>query len=394
MNYAIFRSEPIYTLNDLAQIGSHNKREKKAYNSNPDIKLELTKNNIELVPLDSKYVKGFHEITKEYKLEHDERMKTEREDRKRTYSQMLDRSKNVVADEMIFTASPGFFKGLKNKDIKKWADTCMEFVYQDLGYKKEQVLHATLHMDEKTPHIHCVVIPLVKKLDKRTNTERYTISKKQYIRDKIHLSELQDKYCDRLNARGFELERGLKGSSVENLSVKEYKKITSNLEKELTKKESNLEKSINNLEEQLKTNKPILFDKDSVKVKKETLDCMNQVIKDAKKIEEMQPRMESTFKSMKNFSDTLSETSKKNISLNKEIDNIKLRNQSLESQIGGLRETIDYLQVIIEAIIEFVYQLFHNFNIPKTEEKQFRNEFYEHIPSRLYKNKEKDDREL
>ena len=64
MNYAIFRSEPIYTLNDLAQIGSHNKREKKAYNSNLDIKQELTKNNIELVPLDSKYVKGFHEITK------------------------------------------------------------------------------------------------------------------------------------------------------------------------------------------------------------------------------------------------------------------------------------------------------------------------------------------
>ena len=43
MNYAIFRSEPIYTLNDLAQIGSHNKREKKAYNSNPDIDLSKTK---------------------------------------------------------------------------------------------------------------------------------------------------------------------------------------------------------------------------------------------------------------------------------------------------------------------------------------------------------------
>ena len=321
-------------------------------------------------------------------------MKTEREDRKRTYSQMLDRSKNVVADEMIFTATHNIFKDKSEKELKIWAETCMEFVYQDLGYKKEQVLHATLHMDEKTPHIHCVVIPLVKKLDKRTNTERYTISKKQYIRDKIHLSELQDKYCDRLNAKGFELERGLKGSSVENLSVKEYKKITSNLEKELTKKESNLEKSINNLEEQLKTNKPILFDKDSVKVKKETLDCMNQVIKDAKKIEEMQPRMESTFKSMKNFSDNLSETSKKNVSLNKEVDNLKLRNQSLESQIGGLKETIDYLQAIIESIIEFVYQLFHNFDIPKFEEKQFRNKFHEHIPSKLYRNKDKDDFEL
>ena len=66
MNYAIFRSEPIMTLNDLAQIGSHNKREKKAYKSNPNIKLELTKDNIELVPLTEKYVKGFHNLTKEY----------------------------------------------------------------------------------------------------------------------------------------------------------------------------------------------------------------------------------------------------------------------------------------------------------------------------------------
>ena len=39
LNYAIFRSEPIYTINDLAQIGLHNKREKQAYNSNPDIKV-------------------------------------------------------------------------------------------------------------------------------------------------------------------------------------------------------------------------------------------------------------------------------------------------------------------------------------------------------------------
>ena len=43
LNYAIFRSEPIMTLQDLAQIGSHNKREKKAYKSNPDIEIELSK---------------------------------------------------------------------------------------------------------------------------------------------------------------------------------------------------------------------------------------------------------------------------------------------------------------------------------------------------------------
>lgn len=48
LNYAIFRSRPIYTINDLTQIGSHNKREKKAYQSNLNIRLELTKNNIDV----------------------------------------------------------------------------------------------------------------------------------------------------------------------------------------------------------------------------------------------------------------------------------------------------------------------------------------------------------
>ena len=52
LNYAIFRSQPIMTLNDLAQIGSHNKREKQAYNSNPDIKKELSKDNRLLAKLD------------------------------------------------------------------------------------------------------------------------------------------------------------------------------------------------------------------------------------------------------------------------------------------------------------------------------------------------------
>lgn len=151
LNYAIFRSEPIYTINDLAQIGSHNKRDKKSYNSNPDIKLELTKNNIELVPLAEKYVKGFYNLTKEYKKEHEERMKTEREDRKRTFNQMLDKSKNVVADELLFTATNEFFKNMTREDILDWANTCMKFVYEDLGYTKDQVLHSVINLDEKTP---------------------------------------------------------------------------------------------------------------------------------------------------------------------------------------------------------------------------------------------------
>ena len=197
INYAIFRSEPIYTLNDLAQIGSHNKREKKAYNSNPNIKLELTKDNIEIVPLQEKYVKGFHSLVKDYEKEHNERMKTEREDRKKTFNQMLNKSRNVVADELLLTATHQFFDNMSKEDIRKWADTCMEFVYEDLGYTKEQVLHATVHLDEETPHLHCVVIPLIKNLIKELILKDILFLKKpilkiKYIYQNYKISTIKD----------------------------------------------------------------------------------------------------------------------------------------------------------------------------------------------------------
>ena len=108
LNYAIFRSEPIMTTHDLAGIGSHNQREKQAYNSNPDIRVEDSYKNLELVPLNYKYVKRFKEITKEYEKQHNEKQKNERKERQRSYTQMLNQSRNCVADELLFTASPNF----------------------------------------------------------------------------------------------------------------------------------------------------------------------------------------------------------------------------------------------------------------------------------------------
>ena len=284
MNYGIFRSQPIMTINDLAQIGSHNKREKKAYKINPNIKLELTKNNVELVPLADKYVKGFKLLVKNYEKEHNGRMKTEWDDRKKTFTEMLNKSRSIVADELMFTATHKFFDNMSKEEIMRWANTCMDFVYNDLGYKKEQILHATLHMDELTSHIHCVVVPLVKKLDKRTNTERYTISKKQYIKDNIHLSELQDIYNLRLREKGFELERGIKGSDRKHIKIKKFKKTTRYYEDKVITINKNLDNAMNDFEEKMKTTKNTLIDKDYVKVRKDTFDSMQNVIKKLKRL--------------------------------------------------------------------------------------------------------------
>ena len=241
MNYAIFRCKSINTLADLSHIGSHNKREKESYKSNPDIRKEDSINNIELVKCNKKYREKFYEITKEYRKEHDEKMKTIRQDRYKDFDQMIDDSKSCVADEMIFTSGPEFFKDMSKEEILRWANGCMEFIYKDLGYTKEQVIQSVLHLDEKTPHIHCVVVPLVKKFDKRVNKERYSISKRDYIKDQNYLSILQDKYCFRLNNLGFNLERGEKGTKIKNLSLGQLKGITRQYERLANKSKKNIE---------------------------------------------------------------------------------------------------------------------------------------------------------
>ena len=347
LNYAIFRSEPIMTINDLAQIGSHNKREKQAYKSNPDIKLELRDNNIELVSLESKYVKGFKELTKEYEKEHNEKQKTERDDRKKTYSQMLNKSRNVVADELLFTATHKFFENMNKDDIIDWANTCMEFVYKDLGYTKSQVLHATIHLDEETPHLHCVVVPLVKKYDKRTNTERYTISKKQYIRDKIHLSELQDKYHLRITEKGYDLERGIKGSNSKHLKTKELKKITRYYENKVKVINTKIDNAMSEFEEKMKTTKNIPFNKTHVLVEKDTFESMNKVIKESKKTIEFQPKLQQLFNEVDNYTKSHQTLEIENERLTIRVNKLTKDNSKLKTQ----------LETILKAIKEFFRKL-------------------------------------
>ena len=356
LNYAIFRSDPVMTTQDLSQIGSHNKREKQAYNSNPDIKLELSKDNIELVPLAEKYLKGFDTLTKEYKKEHEDRMKTERKSRKKKYHDMLNSSRNCVADELMFTATSEFFKNMTREDIYEWANTCMDFVFNDLGYPKEQVLHSVVHLDEKTPHIHCVVVPLVKKIDNRTNTERYTISKKQYIKDKIHLSQLQDLYHKRLTEKGYDLERGIKGSDNKHIKIKEYKRVTKKLNQELNVKNYRLDKAVNEFEDKMKSTKNILFDKEYVKVKKETFDSMNNVIKESKKVMEMQPKLQTIFNEVDNYANSYKSLEKENKKYEKEITKLEKDNKYLDQENKSLIARLNYIFQLLKKFLRKLLQ--------------------------------------
>ncbi len=380
MSYAIFRVEPINKLSDLAQIGSHNKREKKAYKSNPDIDITKTKNNIEIVPLYDKYIKGFYNLTKEYKKEHDLRMENMRGDRKKTFKQMVDDSNNVVADELLFTSDFDFFKNMKKKDIKKWADVCMEFVYQDLGYTKEQILHATVHLDEKTPHLHCVVVPLIRKFDKRTNTEKYTISKKHYIKDKAHLSTLQDKYYERLINNYFDLERGIKNSDNEHISIKEFKKITKKLDNRLEKQSFAMTRDFEKLEEKIIKSKPTITGKE-VKIDKDTYNTLNNFMKTSKRVLKDIPHNKALFKELNDYTKSYKDLEEENLNVKYEVVKLKQQNEKLQEENNKLQE---FIRKLLEKLKEYFHKL-----LVKGNEKDKNNvvsEIKEYHKQELYDN--------
>ena len=79
-------------------------------------------------------------------------------------------------------------------------------------------------MDENTPHLHLVFIPVVHTTDKKGNAiDKVACS--EFWKEKDSYRQLQDAFYSNITQNGFNLERG-KSSSKEHLSMKDYKEIT------------------------------------------------------------------------------------------------------------------------------------------------------------------------
>lgn len=222
MGYSIFRVQGIKTLSDLRGIGKHN-AERVSY-TNLDIDREKSKENIELIQCES-YRNRFNEITKEMKAVHDKRMETTRSDRRKTFEQALDTAKNDVACEFLFTSDQEFFESKSKKEIQEWAETSLDFLRKDIGISEDKIIHASVHMDERTPHLHVVAVPIIKAYDGRRKTNTWQISRKKFIPTKDDLTRLQDIYNERMNAAGYSLERGTK-KELKHAAVHEFKEKT------------------------------------------------------------------------------------------------------------------------------------------------------------------------
>ena len=276
-------------------------------------------------------------------------MKTIRQDRYKSFEQMVDDSKSCVADEMIFTSDSEFFKDMSKEEILKWANGCMDFVYNDLGYTKEQIIHSVLHLDEKTPHIHCIVVPLVKKFDKRVNKERYSISKRDYIKNQNYLSILQDKYCFRLNNLGFKLERGEKGTKIKNLSLGQLKGITKHYERLASKSKNNIENEYLKIINMLKFSKKKAFS-DSIILNGESYHILLKYLDLYTKEIQNQVIYQNFFDDLDYYISNYKELEKEYNHSQKVIDNLEKECEKLDQNNNNL---IDFIKHILEMLKDF-----------------------------------------
>lgn len=114
----------------------------------------------------------------------------------------------------------------QNGRLDEWTDANLKWLRDTFG--KDNVVSCVLHMDEKTPHLHATVVPIVTGERKRKTRE----GKKKYrtqtgsrlsaddVMGRARLSIYQNTYAEAM--REFGLQRGVVGSTAKHQSNGEY----------------------------------------------------------------------------------------------------------------------------------------------------------------------------
>ena len=128
------------------------------------------------------------------------------------------RSNAVLAIEVVMTATPEFFRpgspgsaGLYDPDrLAAFERQAMDWLRQTFG--AGNVASAVVHLDESTPHVQAVVVPI------DPDTDRLSASR--WLDGPKKLRALQDSFADFCWSLG--LSRGIKGSKAQHARVAQF----------------------------------------------------------------------------------------------------------------------------------------------------------------------------
>ena len=165
----------------------------------------------------------------------------------------------VKALRFILSSSPEDMARIEQEGrLYEWCDETMDWLRTTFG--ADNVVAATLHTDEDTPHIHATIVPIVtgerrKAKEEAKNGKRKYKTKKNKVRlcaDDVltppKLEDYQTSYAKRMQRFG--LERGVHGSEAKHRTNMEYYKEVLKSTKEKEAQEAELTTKIKELEKQ------------------------------------------------------------------------------------------------------------------------------------------------
>jgi len=352
MSFAIIRNTK-YKRENLKGIYRHNERRNKNY-SNDNIDKEKTYLNYSLKSPKYRYDKEFDMMKERYKLKG--QIKTV----------------SNIACEYIITSDKQFFEEIGEEETKRYFETAYNFVaeYKNLG--KQYIMSAKVHMDEETPHMHLIFLPVVHTQDKKGN-DIDKLACSEFWKEKDNYRRLQDAFYQYMTSHNFKLERGVPKEETgrEHIDIKEYKEIT-NFDK-TKEKLQNMKLELPDVPDiddirmarwSKKIDEKIL--EDIIKPKDDLINelyqnnlLMNQqLLRQAKMVEEAEKYQKERNKIIAD-----------NIDLHKQVDNIKAEYQQkednlewkyeyrinkLEKENGYLHKVIDKFRETIHKFIEWI----------------------------------------
>ena len=156
----------------------------------------------------------------------------------------------VKAIRILLTGSNKDMKQMEAEGlIEDWCNDSLKWIRETYG--EQNLVSAVLHMDEKTPHIHATVIPIVTGERRKAGQEEQN-GKKKYrkknpqdvrlcaddVMARHRLKYYQDTYAQAMNKYG--LQRGVDGSLAKHISTMQYYK-------QLVEQQDSLQENIENL---------------------------------------------------------------------------------------------------------------------------------------------------
>jgi Plasmid recombination enzyme len=299
LSYAIIRMQKMKSP-AIKGIQFHNQRERES-ETNPDI--EESKSHLN------------YDLHNETPIDYLETINKKIEDGVDTGGKKI-RKDAVRLCEFLITSDKSYFDGLTEEREKEFFEKAYEFI--ENRYGKENIVYATVHKDEKTPHLHVGFVPI---------TEDQRLSAKEFFGQKKQLVQLQDDFHKHLKDSGFELDRGT-SSDKKHITQARFKAET--LEKQAKEYEKKIQE-IEKLQAQIKKVESIevknpLFQRDYVQISKTDFENMQNQLKKGIATRDDRDEMVGTIERAK-----------------KEISGLKSDNLSLKKKLARSEEYKGFL---------------------------------------------------